>query len=67
MQLNCVITEWIENKRFGFTAKSKELEAEGCYRVEPTEGGSRVTSEGNHELKGGWVLEVWIVTTSELP
>ena len=50
MKLNYVITEWIENKRFAFTAKSKE--AEGCYRVEPTEGGCRVRFEENLELKG---------------
>ena len=51
-KLDCVITEWVENKKLVFKAISEEIEAEGCYTIEPTEGGCRVTFEENLELKG---------------
>ena len=51
-KLDCVITEWVENKKLVFKAISEEIEAEGCYTIEPTERGCRVTFEENLELKG---------------
>ena len=51
-KLDCVITEWVEKRRFAFKATTPTVKAEWCYTIEPTEGGCRVTFEKNLELKG---------------
>lgn len=51
-KLDCIITEWVEKRKFAFIAKSEAVEAEACYTIEPTEGRCRVTFEEKLELKG---------------
>lgn len=49
----CVITEWVENRRFGFSGDSAEYHKEGVYTLESHEDNCRVTMEITLTSKGG--------------
>ncbi|MCO5186292.1 MAG: SRPBCC family protein [Anaerolineae bacterium] len=49
----CVITEWVANRRFGFSGDSAEYHKEGIYTLEPKGDACRITMEITLTPKGG--------------
>lgn len=63
----CVITEWVENKRLGFRGENSEFIKQGGYTLEPRSDTTYVTLELALEPRGGAVKKATAKLRIEKP
>lgn len=52
----CAVTDYQQDRQFGFSADSKPVAYQGRFEVEPSSDGTRLVLEGTFRLKGAWRL-----------